>query len=145
MIKVEMRASCEGIALKAADLIDEQVLVLTAGNDECEGEDSVPRTKMSDETSGRVPIKMEIGIWMEDPVWLGELTEGLEQFCKQRRVQDTELYLERMLEVTSGRVEKTVFMMLHNANGRAERIEGSPTTDMMRFTSGRRPYESDSD
>jgi hypothetical protein len=143
MIKVEMRASCEGIALKAADLIDEQVLVLTAGNDECEGEDSVPRTRMSDETSGRVPIKMEIGIWMEDPVWLGELTEGLEQFCKQRR--DPELYLERMLDVTSGRVEKTVIMMLHNANGRAERIEGSPTTDMMRFTSGRRPYESDSD
>ncbi len=138
-----MRASCEGIALKAADLIDEQVLVLTAGNDECEGEDSVPRTRMSDETSGRVPIKMEIGIWMEDPVWLGELTEGLEQFCKQRR--DPELYLERMLDVTSGRVEKTVIMMLHNANGRAERIEGSPTTDMMRFTSGRRPYESDSD
>ena len=145
MIKVEMRASCEGITLKAADLIDEQVLVLTAGNDELEGEDSVPRTKMSDETSGRVPIKMEIGIWMEDSVWLGELTEGLEQFCKQRRVQDPELYLERMLDVTSGRVEKAILMMLHNSNGRADSIEGSPTTDMMRFTSGRRPYESDSD
>ena len=149
MISVQMRSSFEGIVFKARvsfDAIDlQECLVLTTKQDE----DTMPRTKMSDETSGRVPRNMEIGIWLEDSLSLNELLEGLEQFCKVKQVRDPELYMERMLHVSSGRVEP-LLMMLHHSGGRASasskaQLEEVMTTDMMRFTSGRRPYESDSD
>ena len=135
---------------KSSDL-SQQVLVLSTGDDD-DVFDLDPQLKMLHETSGRVSQpKSVVCIWLE-----GTELQLIEDFLKG--IQDIllraesrrhpEHYVERMLEFTSGRASRStssssaMSFMLHSSSGRrlSEEFEeeGQATTDMMRFTSGRR-------
>lgn len=116
----------------------------------------VSRTRMMEESSGRVPGKIVTKMGSRTEICLCAVDEdgGLFLANLLEEVQDRigiernpEHYLERMLDITSGRSDRPLRFMLHHSSGRRQPSDweeegGGVTTDMMRFTSGRQPRPS---
>ena len=153
-----------------------QTLVLCVGSSVASDgeEDGGGQLRMMDESSGRVPGKNDtkMGARTEICLYANVVDGGFFLADLSKEVQDRigiqrdpGHYLERMLDMTSGRVERdpehdiertrmldmtsgradrTQRFMLHHSSGRGQRLDweeegGDVTTDMMRFTSGRQP------
>jgi hypothetical protein len=141
----------QGLVVEQASGLSQQVLVISTGDDD-DDFDLAPQIRMLDETSGRVPqTKSVVCVWLDGPELqlLEDFLKGIQDkllHAESRR--NPEHYVERMLEFTSGRASRSssassiTSFMLQFSSGR--RIleefeeEGQTTTDMMRFTSGRR-------
>jgi hypothetical protein len=146
-------ASEQGLVVEQASDPSQQVLVLSTGDDDDEdGLDLAPQLKMLHETSGRASQpKSAVCIWLDGPELqlLGDFLKGIQDMLlRAESRRNPEHYIERMLDFTSGRASRsssassTMSFMLHISSGRriSEEFEeeGQTTTDMMRFTSGRR-------
>lgn len=132
-----------------------QTLVICVGSSVASDgeEDGGGQLRMMDESSGRVPGKNDtkMGARTEICLYADGVDGGLFLADLSEEVQDRigiernpEHFLERMLDMTSGRADRTQRFMLHHSSGRSERSDweeegGDVTTDMMRFTSGRQP------
>jgi hypothetical protein len=142
----------QNFVVEQASDLSQQVLVLSTSDDDDNDFDLAPQLKMLHETSGRVSQpKSAVCIWLDGPELqlLEDFLKGIQDMllhAESRR--NPEHYVERMLEFTSGRASRSssassiTSFMLHSSSGRrlSEEFEeeGQTTTDMMRFTSGRR-------
>jgi hypothetical protein len=135
----------------AAQRASQQVVVFRSGDDVEEADAEVMgRFKMLHHTSGRTSplhsppqVPAEICMWVGDSVCLSGLFTAATKLIEDKRADNSEHYVERMLEFTSGRVSTETSFMLSSLSGRLgvcqEKEEEEVTTDMMRFTSGRLP------
>lgn len=136
-------------SLDAAQRASQQVVVFRSGDDvDVAGAQAIGR-KMMHHTSGRMsPLdhspqgSVEICMWVGDSACLGGFFTAASELIGERAF-NSEHYVERMLEYTSGRVSKGTSFMLSHLSGRLGfGEEEEATTDMMRFTSGRLPRSS---
>jgi hypothetical protein len=134
----------------AAQRASQQVVVFRSGDDVEEAVAQVIVRKMLHHTSGRTSplhsspqVPAEISMWVGDSACLSGLFTAATTLIEDERAVNSEHYVERMLEFTSGRVSTETSFMLSSLSGRLgvgeEEEEEEVTTDMMRFTSGRLP------
>jgi hypothetical protein len=126
ILGVEMRLEFEGISLKKTDSASQNVLVLCASGGSGSDHDLSEPRKMLHETSGRVSRHRwtEIGLWLDDPACLSTFFKELSRLRLSGQ-RNPELYMERMLHFTSGRIPSN------------HCIQEKETMDMMTYTSGR--------
>jgi hypothetical protein len=91
---------------------------------------------LSKEVQDRIGIQRDPGHYLERML---DMTSGRVERDPEHDIERT-----RMLDMTSGRADRTQRFMLHHSSGRGQRLDweeegGDVTTDMMRFTSGRQP------
>jgi hypothetical protein len=111
-----------GTALRFA----EEVLVIRPGDSRVGGRISPPI--MPSPINDQVCTEYEVLLFTEEPELLLSFSDGLKELIES----NSEHYIERMLDFTSGRLQ-----ISKEESGSEGEEAGSQTTDMMRYTSGR--------
>lgn len=104
----------------------EEVLVIRPGDSRVGGRISPP--VMPSPINDQVCTEYEVLLFTEEPELLLSFSDGLNELIES----DSEQYVKRMLDFTSGRLQ----ISKEEEGSEGEEV-GSQTTDMMRYTSGR--------